>query len=228
MTTFPFKKLFGIDANALQKSVIITPLNEYQLFAPGTASRAHGDYFRVAQAEGFTVIGTHYSLLVGDCVLALAATRCREVFLFGCCGGIGVDIGDKMIAGSALDFGSFPAMLAVSSRQEKFSPDGELTKTLLQNCPGAKAGCCASVSSLALETERLALFDSLGVNCLDMEAASVFAAAASAGIRSAAAFYVSNRVPDKPWHEFLSPGEIKRLGTARKTLAAQLAAVAAR
>ena len=155
--------------------------------------------------------------------LALAATPCRDIFLFGCCGGIGLEIGAKLVAVKAFDYGSFPAMLSSGAPAGECLPDGGLSAALKQYCGATvQNGCCASVSSLALEASRLPDFARLGVNCLEMEAASVFAAAKKTGLRAAAAFYVSNSVPDKPWREFLSEDEVKRLGAARKNMAADL------
>jgi purine-nucleoside phosphorylase len=85
-----------------------------------------------------------------------------------------------------------------------------------------KEGVCATVGSLALEEAHLPRFRALGVDCLDMECSAVFSAAKQAGKRALALFYVSNSVPDKPWHEQLDERDVSALGCARKALAARL------
>jgi purine-nucleoside phosphorylase len=75
---------------------------------------------------------------------------------------------------------------------------------------------------LALEAMHLPRFRALGVNCLDMECSAVFAASKKAGKRALALLYVSNSVPDKPWHEQLDRRDVQRLGRGRKDLAAML------
>jgi len=218
-----FKKLFGVAREEIRPAVIMTPLDEAQLFGGGR--RARGDYFRVTQTGFATVIGTHYSLLVGDCALALGETPCREIYLFGCCGSASplTGVGEKLLVEKAFGFESFTQMLNRASPADCFFPDKELHASLSAFCGGrVSRGAAASVSSLALEADYLAEFARLGVNCLDMEAAQVFAAAAAAGKKAAALFYVSNSVPDKSWHEQLSREDVGRLSCARKSLAALL------
>jgi uridine phosphorylase len=78
------------------------------------------------------------------------------------------------------------------------------------------------VGSLALEETYLPRFRALGVNCLDMECSAVFSAAKHVRKRALALLYVSNSIPDKPWHEALDRRDIQRLGRSRKALAALL------
>lgn len=222
-----FKKLFGVEKTAIRRHCILSPLNEAPLFCGSEKPpRAHGDYFRVTDLGWATLIGTHYSLLVGDCVLALADTPCENIYLFGCAGGIGVEVGSKAVLERAVNFESFCDMLAGTSAARSFLPDEELTAAL-RNAAGGKIvrGVTASVASLRLEEGHLPKFAELGVNCLEMEAASVFAAARKAGKKACAAVYISDRVPDKPWHEQLSADDVKRLGAARRNLAEAVKAV---
>ncbi|HAH08438.1 MAG TPA: hypothetical protein DCM05_18245 [Elusimicrobia bacterium] len=216
-----FKKLFGVEKADIQPDCILTPLDETSLF-PG--ERARGDYFSVTQLPGASVLGTRYSLLAGDCVLHLKDTPCRRLILFNCCGGIGLPIGASLLVRKAYDFEGFSAML--EGRSGAVSCEGDAG--LAQRFAGLREGVCATVGSLALEEAHLSRFRELGVDCLDMECSAVFSAARAAGIRAAALFYVSNRVPDKPWHEQLDAPEIAALGQARKGLAAKLLEALAR
>ena len=84
------------------------------------------------------------------------------------------------------------------------------------------------MGSLVLEATLLPRFRALGVNCLDMECSAVFSASKQVGKRALALLYVSNSIPDKPWHEHLDRRDIQRLGRARKELAALLLGFIAR
>jgi hypothetical protein len=217
-----FKKLFGVEKSFIKPDCILSPLNEVELFAGTKAGpRARGDYFRVADCGRATLIGTRYSLLAGDCVLGLADSPCRNIYLFNCCGGVGVEVGAAYSIKKAFDFESFSGMLAGDKQAAGYLPDAELAAAFSAHC-GPPEGTCATVGSLALEEAHLPRFRELGVDCLDMECSAVFSAAKRAGKRALALLYVSNRVPDKPWHEHLERRDIQRLGRARKDLAAAL------
>jgi len=217
-----FKKLFGVEKSSVKPDCILAPLGEEALFAgPRPGRRARGDYFRVADCPGATLIGTRYSLLAGDCVLSLADSPCRNIYLFNCCGGVGVEIGATFSVAKAFDFESFSGMLAGRPEAACQLPDAALAAEFAAY-GGLPQGTCATVGSLALEEACLPRFGALGVDCLDMECSAVFSASRRAGKRALALLYVSNRVPDKPWHEHLSPSEVARLGRARRSLAALL------
>ncbi|MFA6319161.1 MAG: hypothetical protein WC943_17245 [Elusimicrobiota bacterium] len=217
-----FKKLFGVEKSRIRQDCILSPLNDAGLFAgPGAAERGHGDYFRVSDCGWATLIGTRYSLLAGDCVLGLADSPCRNIYLFNCCGGVGVEVGTAYSVAKAFDFESFSGMLAGKEEAGCHLPDAELAREF-RSRSGLPEGTCATVGSLALEEAHLPRFRSLGVDCLDMECSTVFSASKKTGKSALALLYVSNRVPDKPWHEQLSQRDIQRLGRSRRDLAATL------
>ena len=219
-----FKKLFGVEKSLIKPDCILTPLDEVDLFAGSRArGRARGEYFRVADSPHATLIGTRYSLLAGDCVLGLADSPCRNIYLFNCCGGIGA----AYVVRKAFAFESFSSMLAGKPEAACYLPDAGLAGEF-SSYAGLPEGTCATVGSLALEETHLPRFRALGVNCLDMECSAVFAAATQVRKRALALLYVSNSVPDKPWHEELDRRDIQRLGRCRKDLAALLLGFIAR
>ena len=223
-----FKKLFGVEKSRIKPDCILTPLNEVDLFAGSrTGGRARGDYFRVADSPHATLIGTRYNLLAGDCVLSLADSPCRNIYLFNCCGGIGTGVGTVYSVRKAFDFESFSGMLAGKAEAACYLPDAGLAGEFT-SYSGLPEGTCATVGSLVLEATLLPRFRALGVNCLDMECSAVFSAAKQAAKRALALLYVSNSIPDKPWHEHLDRRDIQRLGRARKDLAALLLGFIAR
>ncbi|MBI5210145.1 MAG: hypothetical protein HY927_09275 [Elusimicrobia bacterium] len=217
-----FKKLFGIEKSLVKPDCVLSPLNEVDLFAGSRAGgRGRGDYYRVADSRHATIIGTRYSLLAGDCVLSLADSPCRNIYLFNCCGGVGGGIGAAYSVRKAFDFESFSGMLAGRGEAGCYFPDAKLAG-VFSSYSGLPEGTCATVGSLALEETHLPRFRALGADCLDMECSAVFSAAKKAGKRALALLYVSNSVPDKPWHEHLDRRDIQRLGRARKGLASLL------
>jgi hypothetical protein len=223
-----FQKLFGIEKSRVQPDCILSPLNEVDLLAgPKAARHRRGDYFQVADAGRATIIGTRYNLLAGDCVLHLADTPCRNIYLFNCCGGVGAGIGAAYSIAKAFDFESFSGMLAGKEEASCYFPDATLAGEFSAHS-GLPEATCATVGSLALEAAYLPRFRALGVNCLDMECSAVFSAAGKIGRRALALLYVSNSIPDKPWHEHLDRRDIQRLGRARNDLAALLSGFIAR
>jgi hypothetical protein len=216
-----FTKLFGVEKSHIKPRCILTPLDEVGLFVAAGAPRAHGDYFRVADSSHASLIGTRYSLLAGDCVLHLADTPCRDIYLFNCCGGIDAGIGTAYSVTRAFDFESFSGMLGGNREAGCHHADAGLAGEIA-SFSGLAEGTCATVGSLALEAMHLPRFRALGVTCLDMECSAVFAASKQAGKRAGALLYVSNSIPDKPWHEQLDRRDIQRLGRARRDLAAML------
>ncbi|MBI5624100.1 MAG: hypothetical protein HY924_09995 [Elusimicrobia bacterium] len=189
----------------------------------GDRTRGHGrgDYFRVVDSPSATIIGTHYSLLAGDCVLSLADSPCRNIYLFNCCGGLGREIGAAYSVKKAFDFEGFSAMLAGKGENAGYLPDQALAGRF-SRFSGLAQGTCATVGSLALEEVHLPRFRELGVDCLDMECSAVFSAAKKTGKAALALLYVSNSIPDKPWHEHLTQPDIQRLARSRKDLASLL------
>jgi hypothetical protein len=216
-----FKKLFGVEKSRIGPRCVLTPLDEVGLFVGAGAPRVHGDYFRVADSPHATLIGTRYSLLAGDCILHLADTPCRDIYLFNCCGGIDAGIGTAYSVTKAFDFESFSGMLAGKGEAGCYQADAELARAIA-SFSGLAEGTCATVGSLALEAMHVPRFRALGVSCLDMECYAVFAASQKAGKRAVALLYVSNSIPDKPWHEQLDRRDVQRLGRARRDLAAML------
>ncbi len=223
-----FKKLFGIEKSCIKPDCILSPLNEVDLFSRhGMGKCARGDYFRIADSRYATLIGTRYSLLAGDCVLSLADSPCRNIYLFNCCGGVGGGIGAAYSVRKAFDFESFSGMLAGKEETVCYGPDAELAGQF-SLYSGLPEGTCATVGSLALEAAHLPRFRALGVDCLDMECSAVFSASQKIGKRALALLYITNSVPDKPWHEDLDRRDIQRLGRARQDLAASLMGFIAR
>ena len=216
-----FQKLFGIPKSQIKRDCILSPLNEAELFSDAKAGpRSRGDYFRVADSPHATVIATRYSLLVGDCVLLLADSPCRNIYLFNCCGGIGLKVGTKFLVRKAFNFESFGQMLKGHKRPTCSYADRELMQELREASQRRlREATTATVGSLVLEEEYLPRFKALGVDCLDMECSAVFSAARKAGKRAAALLYASNSIPDKPWHECLDKSDIQRLSQARKDAA---------
>ena len=59
---------------------------------------------------------------------------------------------------------------------------------------------CATIASLKLEEELLESFIEKGIEVVDMEASSFFAAAGYCGFKSLALFYVSDIIKEKPFY----------------------------
>ena len=85
------------------------------------------------------------------------------------------------------------ALENVLSRQLLDSTDVDIT-----------SASCLSIGSLKLQDAMLQTFKKEAIQAVDMECASVFAAAARAGLQAAALFYATDVIGEKPFHAELS------------------------
>ena len=174
---------------------------------------AQGKLYRTGLAPDFTLIATGIGpAFAGDAVLYLLETQCRNIILFGSCGLVkekkGLSIGSLVTPVRCDDFGSFSDMLADSQKPVNlFFPNNDLIGRFLSVCKKQEISPvrCCSVSSLKLEEERTGCFLRNGIEVVDMECAAIFAAAAYAGLRAIALFYISDIISKKPFYATLEP-----------------------
>lgn len=222
-----FLGLFGVKAETLRRNCIIIPADGISAFA-GIAhtSKGKGLHYSVVSTPCFSVITARFNILTGDCVLRLKGSPCRNLFVFGSCGGLSSrKIGDKVIIEEALNMESFSDMLNGRESLASEYPDKDLTAKLaaFAEKDGFAVTKCATVNSLFLEESYLPFFKKRGIDCLDMEASAVFSAAKHAGIKAAAAFYVADTVEGSPFYTPLPKTTQELLWTSKKTAAETLA-----
>lgn len=223
-----FQTLFGTEEGKIKTTCVLLPfLHKEILRALGVKKISRGKLYGVGQSKYFTVIHTGMGApFLGDAVLYLEETGCRNVILFGACGLVekkeGLKVGSLVSPERCYAGESFSRMLSGSDEEwEAFHPDRELHLMLLKS--GTPAGVQEvvdlSVGSIKLQEERLVTLRQSGIEVVDMECAALFAAAAATGLRALALLFVTDIVGEKPYYRKFSAGEkITLLFTIRRAV----------
>ena len=210
--------------SAINKSCIICPSPDAGLFTDNAsiAKVQKGKFAQSINCGFVTVISTKYNLLVGDIVLLLGQTKCKNIFLFGSCASAkGQEVGTMQIIERAYSADSFLQMLNGEFIEKSFFADRAMTEKLKNEMGFAVPAACISVASLVLEKEYVKGIKESEISCVDMEASIVFAAAQKAGISAAALFYVTDPLEEQLTYE-LSQSEKEKLANSRKKLSSAL------
>jgi hypothetical protein len=217
-----FFKFFGTPKEEIKPHCIICPSNDQSLFSSNkSCKQGRGLFFSVLNTSFASIISTRNNFLVGDCVLALKDTTCKNIYLFGSCAGIGnMNIGDKVLIGNSYSLESFTKMSKNSNDVEICNPSKELLGKILSF--GANENLtsvnCATVSSLLLEEKYLKFFSEQKISCVDMETSIVFSAAALIQKNAVSLLYVTDILGKKRFYEPLSQKEKSNLSNSRKAL----------
>lgn len=223
-----FHDLFGIGAEEVRRTCVVCPVNDEELFCgPGEHGRHRGLLFRAAQTAGITVLSAKNNFLVGDCVLHLKDTPCRNIFLFGSCAGCGeAAVGDQVLVQRAFSLESFTEMAHFKSKPDICMPDEALNTRFLSDFGGQGVRCqvCATVGSVALESSYHSWFLKNRVSCIDMESSIVFSAANYIKRRAMALLYVTDLIQGPAFNEPMPAAARDKVLASRRGLAAMLTA----
>ncbi|MCK9582563.1 MAG: hypothetical protein M0Q46_02925 [Endomicrobiales bacterium] len=215
-----FEKYFGVLPSAINKNCIICPSPDAGLFTDNASSAKvqKGKFAKSIDCGFATVISTKYNLLVGDIVLLLGQTKCKNIFLFGSCASAkGQEVGTIQIVERAYSADSFLQMLNGEPAEKSFFADRVMTEKLKNEMIFAKTATCISVLSLVLEKEYVEGIKKSEISCVDMEASIVFSAAQKVGISATALFYVADPIEAQLMYE-LSQSEKEKLSNSCKKL----------
>ena len=217
-----FKNFFGVPHGSIKQNCVICQSYDLSLFAD---SCANGFFVKTANAGRATVIALKNNFLAGDAVLYLKNTACKNIFLFGSCGGCGdVESGDLMMIDKAYNFESFSKMLSFDANPEFSASSQELTAEFYKKNPyedliKTNSAC---VSSLMLEASYIGWFKENGVCAIDMESSVVFSAAKKIGAQAACFMYAADHIEKNPAGKILQDAAKKKISSARKKLAAMI------
>lgn len=208
-----FKNLFGLDPGDMQENCILLPcVNKDLLAAFGVLEFTGGKLYGCAQGDGFTLIHARIgACFVGDLVLYLKQTPCRQVFLFGSCGSAGfLDVGRLVLPVRCFARESFSALLRGEDKPwPVFYPDNLLCESFQKRLNDCRVDevTCMTLSSLKLEEGLVEEFKDNKIDVLEMECSAFFAAASKIRLPAMGLFYVSDVVGKKPFHEDLSASD---------------------
>lgn len=214
-----FKEYFGSASSDIKKTCIICQNYDMPLFAENAVN---GFFVKSADAGNATVIALKNNFLAGDTVLYLKETKCKNIILFGSCGGCGnVASGDMLMIDKAYNYESFSNMLAFDKTSGFVSSSDQLTRSFYaKNRYGELIKTnSACVSSLLLETKYINFFKENDICAVDMESSIVFSAAADIKASVLCLMYVADHIENNPVGEKLAQRAKKKISSARKELA---------
>ena len=207
-----FGQIFGIKQEEVKKNCLLLPcLPKGILTELGINDLCRGKLYSSASSPDFTLIHTGIGAgLVGDAVLYLKKTVCRNLILFGSCGLLkqksGLGIGSLVAPARSYSYDSFIQMLLEKDKKPKsFFAHPALLQKLLKANPEIQKVNCATLASLKLEEEMTGMLFSQGIAVVEMECSAFFAAAAFTGLKAVALLYVSDIVKQKPFYAELEP-----------------------
>lgn len=204
--------MFGIKESDVKETCILMPLAAREsLRRFGVENLSRGKLFDSANSEYFTVIRTGIgTYLLGDAVLYLEDTPCKNILLFGSCGLIRQDddlsIGSIVVPVECHACESFTQVLTDKMDDcDIFYPDESLFKEFLRYDSDeiARKVHCVTFGSLKMEEEKLHFFGEQGIEAVDMECSALFAASRHIGRRAMAMLYVTDIVGEQPYYESL-------------------------
>jgi len=214
-----FKKVFGINSEHIGQTLIISPFFPAKLFR---AKLKNSEFFKGLIYHGIrgeyrgrqvTFINTGVGQsLVADCVLAQDEKNTKQIIFLGAAGALqNLKIGDCVYIKKAFYDTDYFKKFGFDFTQEKvksFAIDNSLIKIISQAAkPMKKDFKQASIISLhTLWDQNRQVIDKIikmNIDCIDLECALFYAAAASKKIRAAALCYISDLAPDRPyWGNF--------------------------
>lgn len=219
-----FQRLFGINPEDIHKNCILLPFLPKNALDILKVNRLHrGLLYATGSHRDFTLVRTGMgSSLLGDAVLELEHTPCRNLFLFGSAGlvqlGERLSLGSLVVPNSSYALESFSQLLSNTIPQiQPSGPDPELLRIFQEHCQGTPLRCqsplpqgiCASMGSLVLEKDYKNYFTAQGIQLMDMESAAFYSAAKHIRCKALALFYITDILNDKP--PFFLPTPKERL-----------------
>lgn len=222
-----FKKIFGVDSESIGQTLIISPFFHAKLFRAKLKKceffkgliyhGVRGDY----QGRQITFVNTGIGeALVADCVLAQDERKTKQIIFLGAAGALqNLRIGDCVYIDKAFYDTDYFKKFGFGFTQKNmisFKPD----KSLIEIFLGTKhwrENDIKQASIISLHTlwdqnsELINRIIQLNIDCIDLECALFYAAAARKKIKAVAFCYISDLIPSKPyWGDFLTP-EICRI-----------------
>jgi purine-nucleoside phosphorylase len=192
------------------------------LNALGVKNFSRGKLYGTGNSKSFTVIHTGVGpTLLGDAVLYLEDTPCRNIILFGSCGLVrevkDLNIGGLVAPFESYSLESFSDMLHGNKDGWKiFEPDAILLKKLLE-IDKIKKVKCVTIGSLKLEEDYIDIFKEKGIEVADMECSALFSAAEHIKRSAIALFYITDIINKKPFYLDLNPKDRSAVSSSIKS-----------
>jgi len=231
-----FEILFGIKTREVSRICVLLPLAPDDILAGLHApALSRGKLYSAGSSRGFTVIRTGVgAALAGDAVLWLGETACEEMVLLGSCGLTGrtknLKVGSLISPSVCYSAESFCRLLDKDSQPwSRHEADRRFREVLVgEEGSAVHDAACLTIGSLKLQEEMLPLLRAGGIDAVEMECASVYAAAHHTGRRAAALLYATDIIGEKPFHAPLSRGDRSAIAIAVKEATALICRITER
>lgn len=195
-----FQSLFGVPAETIQSTCILTPFLPKALrTALALPPLKNGNPYATAQGNRFSLIRTQIGApYVGDAVLYLKETRCKNIIFVGACGAlpsVGLTIGNLIVPADALALESFCQLLTHSSLHPlKITANASMHQQFIEMTPTllARPMHAASLGSIHLETNYISYLKDYHIDVVDMECAAFLHAATSIHRPAIALLYITD------------------------------------
>jgi nucleoside phosphorylase len=187
-----FKTFFGVNQQYIKQNCIICQNSDVSLFSNKVLN---GLFVKLANVRDITVIALKNNFLAGDTVLYLQDTVCKNIFLFGSCGGCSyIKHGDLVMIDKAYNLESFSSMLNFDKDLQYSQASKELfcnfyKKNTNKNLIRTNSAC---VASLYLETKFLNWFKEKEILAVDMESSIILSAAKAIKRKAVCLMYVTD------------------------------------
>ncbi|MFH1995371.1 MAG: hypothetical protein ABIJ27_00045 [Candidatus Omnitrophota bacterium] len=205
-----FSKLFGVERNTIRKTCLVTPvLSKVMMKALHVERMYPGAVYSTGDNGSFSVVATRIGApFVGDAVLYLEDTPCRDLVFFGSCGAAKASkklaLGALCIVKKALSQDSFVDILIQRKPSGRFYPDADFYERIVSEDGLSVPVTCLTVGSLKLEVSYAASLKKERIDILDMETAAFYAAANHSSRRAIALLFVTDILKKIPYYEALT------------------------
>lgn len=219
-----FEQLFGIPEEQIQPTCVLTPfLPPGMTEALNIDSLHRGSPFAAGQAPHFTLIHTQIGApFVGDVVLHLSDSPCRNLILLGACGAVEDDdlsIGSVVLAESALNLESFSALLTKEPHPDQTSHASldiiAALEPLKNQLPKVS---CASLGSFYLEETYAEFLKESKIDVLEMQASAFYQSARHILRRAVGIFYVTDILHQRQAFDPLTPAQQAAVAAAQQRI----------
>ena len=210
-----FRSLFGITADKIKKTCILAPfITKEMQDVLGIKKLSRGILYASGYNSILSVICTNSgSANVGDAVLHLRETNCKNLIFFGTCGSLNKNAFPKasfVLIDKALSKDSFVDMLLKREPVDVFYPDKRLLNSFYSfgSDLNIKKACALTVGSLKLEEDYLNSINKKHIDVIDMETSAFFAAAKSVRKKAVSFLHVTDHIKDLPYYKAFSKKNI--------------------
>jgi purine-nucleoside phosphorylase len=197
-----FQRLFALPSSEIKPLCIITPFLSKEITDELHVPKlSKGVLYSSGTGDKFSLITSHMGAgFVGDAVLHLKNTDCKQIIFFGSCGMIqdnpDLKIGDVIMIDKAYNQDSFIQMLSNNPPTDIYYPD----KNLADKFSSLNKASCLTVNSLKLEQEYIKHLTTK-IDVIDMETAAVYAAAQHVGMKSIAVLFITDILGKVPYYD---------------------------